>query len=166
MNEKRSGECEYCGHMRYTNDLFNGECVPCVTWAEDLINALTAEVKRLKSKRICACGATVEELVIGEVTYRTNASSTNAKLMADVARLQAELEKQGGIDYCKLRDLADERFVEIETLKSKLKKYTGDLTNGQRHALRTAQPGLLYHMADESMMDIDAAIRAAREGER
>ncbi len=93
MNEKRSGECEYCGHIRYTNDLFNGECVPCVTWAEDLINALTAEVKRLKSKRICACGATVEELVIGEVTYRTNASSTNAKLMADVALLQAELEK-------------------------------------------------------------------------
>jgi hypothetical protein len=56
-------------------------------------DALRAEVVALKAKRICACGATVEELVIGEVTYRTNASSTNAKLMAEVSRLQAELAK-------------------------------------------------------------------------
>ena len=44
MNEKRSGECEYCGHIRYTNDLFNGACVPCVLWAEDQINALTRQL--------------------------------------------------------------------------------------------------------------------------
>ena len=43
MAEKPSGQCEYCGHFRYTNDLFNGECVKCVVWAQDLINALIAE---------------------------------------------------------------------------------------------------------------------------
>ena len=54
---------------------------------------LRAEVAALQAKRICHCGATVEEIVIGGVTYRTNASSTNAKLMAEVERLQAELAK-------------------------------------------------------------------------
>ena len=44
MAEKPSGQCEYCGHIRYTNDLFNGECVPCVLWAEDQINALTRQL--------------------------------------------------------------------------------------------------------------------------
>lgn len=42
---KREGECDYCGHIRYTNDLFNGGCVPCVLWAEDQINALRARAE-------------------------------------------------------------------------------------------------------------------------
>ena len=50
MAEKPSGQCEYCGHMRYTNDLFNGECVPCVMWAEEQINELTREVARLQAE--------------------------------------------------------------------------------------------------------------------
>ena len=74
MNEKRSGECEYCGHIRYTNDLFNGACVPCVLWAEDQINALTREVARLK-------------VAEGEAMLVVESQD------ASIARLQAELEK-------------------------------------------------------------------------
>ncbi len=140
MAEKRSGECEYCGHLRYTNDLFNGACVPCVLWAEDQINALTAEVVALKAKRICACGATVEELVIGEVTYRTNASSTNAKLMAEVSRLQAELAKP--------EPMVPLRLVEEIAI-----------------AFQAAPRGGHDEMS-RWYWSIDAALRAAREGER
>lgn len=50
MSEKPSGQCEYCGHIRYTNDLFNGACVPCVMWAEDQINKLTGDVARLQAE--------------------------------------------------------------------------------------------------------------------
>ena len=74
MAEKPSGQCEYCGHIRYTNDLFNGACVPCVLWAEDQINALTREVARLK-------------VAEGEAMLVVESQD------ASIARLQAELEK-------------------------------------------------------------------------
>ena len=77
MSEKPSGQCEYCGHIRYTNDLFNGACVPCVLWAEDQINALTREVARLK-------------VAEGEAMLVVESQD------ASIARLQAELAKYTG----------------------------------------------------------------------
>ena len=86
IDNERWRPCEMCGSVR-------DGTIPDRRAPSAVEDALRAEVVALKAKRICACGATVEELVIGEVTYRTNASSTNAKLMAEVSRLQAELGK-------------------------------------------------------------------------
>ena len=67
MNEKRSGECKYCGHIRYTNDLFNGACVPCVLWAEDQINALTADIARLQAELAKYTGPLTEAQIGGVI---------------------------------------------------------------------------------------------------
>ena len=42
-NEPAVGKCEGCGHIRYPEDLFDGDCVVCCLWA---VNQLAAEKQR------------------------------------------------------------------------------------------------------------------------